>query len=373
MGSRPRGFPDGDGTVGCMGVRELLALAGAIVALVLAVPAAGSRPAAVRPAVRELVGQRLVVALHGTTASRSLLGRVRRGEVGGVILFGDNVTGETQLRSLTAGLQAAAREGGRPNLLVAVDQEGGDIRRLPWVGPSAPAEALGRMTPASVRQIARAVGTALRATGVNVDLAPVADVAVRGSFMAAEQRTFSADPARVGLIATAFAAGLADTGVAATVKHFPGIGRATLSTDRVAVTIGAASAALAGDLVPFRWALAAGAPIVMMSNATYTAYGDQPAAWSGRIQALLRGELGFRGVTITDAVEAAASTRGRSSASVAVLAAQAGVDLILVTGSEAESEAVYRRLLGRASSGSIAPASLRRSYDRVLSLKRRLG
>jgi beta-N-acetylhexosaminidase len=356
-----------------MGVRALLTLAAAIVALVLAVPAAGSRPAAVGPTVHELVGQRLVVALHGTTASQSLLGRVRRGEVGGVILFGDNVTGGTQLRSLTTSLQAAAREGGRPNLLVAVDQEGGDIRRLLWVGPSAPAEALGRMTPSSVRHTARAVGAALRAAGVNVNLAPVADVPVRGSFMAAEQRTFSADPVRVGLIATAFAAGLADAGVAATVKHFPGIGRATASTDRAAVTIDADSAALAGDLVPFRRAIAAGAPIVMLSNATYLAYGDQPATWSGRIQALLRGELGFRGVTITDALEPGASARSRSSASVAVLAAQAGVDLILVTGSEAESAAVYRRLLARASSGSISPASLRRSYDRVLSLKRPLG
>lgn len=179
--------------------------------------------------------------------------------------------------------------------------------------------------------------------------------------------------ARVGSIATAFAAGLADAGVAATLKQFPGVGRALRSTDRAAITIDASAGALADDLVPFRRAIAAGAPVVMLSNATCPAYGDKPASWSGRIQALLRGALRFRGVTITDALEAAAYTHRRSSASVAVLAAQAGVDLILVTGSEAESEAVYRRLLARAASGSIAPASLRRSYDRVLSLRRQLG
>jgi beta-N-acetylhexosaminidase len=329
--------------------------------------------AATEPTLRELVGQRLVVSMRGTTPSRTLLGRIRRGEIGGVILFGGNVASAPQLRSLTASLQAAARAGGRPPLLVAVDQEGGEIRRLPWAGPAASTADLGRGTPAEARRAARAAGTALRAAGVNVDLAPVLDVPVRGSFMAAEERTFSSSPARVGLLGTAFATGLADAGVAATAKHFPGIGRAVRSTDRSAVTLTPTGAALERDLAPFRRAVAAGVPVMMLSNASYIAFGPAPAAWSAPIQSLLRQELGFRGVTITDALDPAAATRGRTLPAAALLAVRAGVDLVLLTGSEASSDGVFRALLERAADGEISRASLHRSNDRILALKERVG
>ena len=354
-----------------MGLRALTGVA-LLSASVVAAPAAGLASAQGDDP-RSLVGQRLVVSMGGTTPSPGLLGRVRRGEVGGVILFGGNISGRVQLRSLTAALQAAARSGGWPPLLVAVDQEGGDIRRLLWAGPSEPAAALGRSTPVAVRGTAKAAGRALRQGGVNLNLAPVADVSVAGSFMAAEQRTFSADPARVGAMVAAFVEGLADARVAATVKHFPGIGRATRSTDRAAVTITARVTALQRDLAPFRRAFAAGVPVVMLSNAAYSAYGPAPATWSTRIQTLLRRELGFGGVTITDALEPAAATRRRALSSAAVLAARAGVDLILLTGTEESSDAVYRTLLERARDGTISAASLRRSYDRVVTLKQRLG
>ncbi len=350
-----------------------LAVAAVLTALLLAVPAAGSPSRAPEPSLRELVGQRLVVAFRGTSPSSALLARARRGEIGGVIIFGGNVVSAAQLRSLTASLQAAARAGGRPRLLITVDQEGGQIRRLPWAGPARSTSQLGRTSPAAVRRAAREAGQALRRAGVNVDLAPVADVPVARSFMAAEERTFSTSPTRVGLLAGAFAAGLADARVAAAVKHFPGIGRAVRSTDRSAVVLAATRTALERDLEPFRQAIAADVPIVMLSNAAYSLYGAAPAAWSTRIQSLLRGELAFRGVTITDALEPVAATRGRSLSSAAGLAASAGVDLLLLTGSEASSDAVFRDLLQRASGGAIGAASLRRSYDRILALKGRLG
>ena len=103
------------------------------------------------PTVRELVGQRFVVALSGTSPSPALLGRVRRGEIGGVILFGSNIESPAQLRRLTATLQEAARDGGRPPLLIATDQEGGQVRRLPWAGPRPATTALGRLEPAAIR------------------------------------------------------------------------------------------------------------------------------------------------------------------------------------------------------------------------------
>ena len=155
-------------------------------------------------------------------------------------------------------------------------------------------------------------------------------------------------------------------------KHFPGIGRATRNTDPSLVEIGASRGALESDLAPFRAAIGAGAPIVMISNASYPALDSKPAPWSPRIQSLLRNELGFEGVTITDALDGAAATRGRTLPSVAVLAAQAGVDLLLLTGSEASSAAAYERLVAAAAEGRIPAAALRRSYDRILALKRRL-
>lgn len=351
---------------------------GALLAGLLAVtPSAGTAALGVRadvpPPLPALIGQRLVVAMQGTSPSRQLLARVRRGEVGGVILFGSNITSSPQLRSLTSRLQAAARAGGRPPLLVAVDQEGGDIRRLPWAGPAGSAAALGQESPGAVRAAARAAGSVMRASGVNVDLAPVLDVPAPRSFMAAEQRTFAAGSARVGLLGTAFATGLADSGIAATAKHFPGIGRAIRSTDRSAVTIEATQAELARDLRPFRRVIVAGIPLVMLSNATYSAFGPAAASWSTPIQSLLRHDLGFRGVTITDALEPAAATRGLTLTRVALLTVRAGVDLVLLTGSEASSAAVFHALVADAGDGLISRASLRRSDRRILALKQRFG
>ena len=332
-------------------------------------------PAALAPpTVRELVGQRFVVAMDGTSPSRALLGRVRRGEIGGVILFGSNIENPTQLRRLTTALQEAARTAGRPPLLIATDQEGGRVRRVPWAGPLPSTTALGQLSPAAIRVQALASGRALRLSGVNVDLAPVADVPRADSFMALEERTFSAVPATVAGATVAFAKGLAGARVAAAVKHFPGIGRATRNTDRSAVEIGASRAELSdADLVPFSAAIAAGAPIVMISNATYPALDSKPAPWSPRIQSLLRGELGFQGVTISDALDGAAATRGRGLASVAALAAQAGVDLLLLTGSEVSSAAAYERVAAVAERGGISPVALRASYARIVALKRMVG
>ena len=332
-------------------------------------------PAALAPpTARELVGQRFVVAMKGTSPSSALLERVRRGEIGGVILFGSNIENPAQLRRLTVALQEAARDAGRPTLLIATDQEGGRVRRLPWAGPVPSTTALGRLNPTAIRAQALASGKALRLSGVNVDLAPVADAPRAGSFMALEERTFSADTATVAGATVAFAKGLAGARVAAAVKHFPGIGRATRNTDRTAVEIAASRAELSGtDLVPFRAAIAAGAPIVMISNATYPALDSKPAPWSPKIQSLLRGALGFQGVTISDSLDGAAATRGRGVASVATLAAQAGVDLLLLTGSEASSAAAFERVAARAERGGIAPAALRASYGRIVALKRVVG
>ena len=268
------------------------------------------------PTLEQLVGRKLIVAMSGTSPDSSLLARVRAGQVGGVILSTVNVRSVAQVRALTDALRAAARAGGQPPPLVAIDQEGGRTRRLAWAPPFASAEALGRLGATAVRAQGLATARALSAAGIDVDLAPVADVpSGAGSFIAAKKRAFSRDPARAASLTTAFAQGLSAGGVKATAKHFPGLGRATVTTDTSQVTIAATRAQLEADLAPFRALIAAGIPLVMLSNATYTAFGPKPAVLSGPVQALLRDELGFGGVTISDALNAVSADTGRARSS----------------------------------------------------------
>ncbi len=309
-----------------------------------------------------------MVGIDGTTATPSLLGRIRRGQVGGVILMGRNVRSAPQVRALTATLRSAATAGRHPFLLMT-DQEGGAVRRFRWAPPAASAEELGRLGEAAIRRRGHDTATALERLGIDVDLAPVADVpGTPGSFVSAQHRGFSAVPARTAKDATAFAAGLLDGGVAPTLKHFPGLGLALTSTDDAAVTIDAGAAALAPGLVPYRRAIAAGVvPLVMVSNAAYTAYGGKPAAWSPRVLSLLGG-LGFTGVTITDALEPLATTHGVTLPQAAVRAARAGVDLLLFVGSERSTASVYDALLAEARAGRLPRASLERSAARIADL-----
>jgi beta-N-acetylhexosaminidase len=332
-----------------------------------------SRSATAAPTTARLIGQKLVIRMDGVTPSADLLGRIRRGEVGGVVLFGSNITTRTNLITLTTALREAAAKGGQPPLLIAVDQEGGPIKRIVWAPPTISARQMGRIGLASVDRAQGArTGAALHGLGINVDFAPVADVpATTASFMYREGRTFSFSAVRTAVLADAFATGLESKGVLPTMKHFPGIGFATRNTDASVVTIRVSKARLAPGLRPYRTAIAHHIPLIMLSNASYTAYDRVNAAgWSHAIGVtLLRHVLGFKGVTITDALNGTAFARRLSPGVLAARAAKAGTDMVLLTGSEASTRAIYESLLGEAKDGSIARATLRASYDRILALK----
>ena len=325
------------------------------------------------PTLAQLIGQKLVVAMDGTIPSPDLLGRIKRGEVGGVILMGRNITTPAALVALTTELRAAAVAGGRPTLLIGVDQEGGSVKRISWIPPTLSPPQMGALAsaPTALAQ-GSATGQGLRALGIDVDFAPVADIpASTASFMYQQGRTFSKFVTRTAGLANAFASGLESAGVVPTMKHFPGLGFATRNTDTSVVTITATKSALASSLVPYRTAIAKSIPLIMLSNATYTAYDSANAAgWSRAIGfTLLRQQLGFKGVTITDSLDGTAHARKVSSATLAVKAAIAGTDLILTTGSEAASRAEYTALLKAATAGTIPGARLRASYSRILHLK----
>jgi beta-N-acetylhexosaminidase len=326
-----------------------------------------------RPTLAQLIGQKLVVRMEGRTPSADLLGRIRRGEVGGVILFGANITTKAALITLTHTLRAAARAGGQPPLLIAVDQEGGTIKRIPWAPPTLSPPQMGSIGKTSVaRAQGSNTGTALLGLGIDVDFAPVADVpSSTSSFMYKQGRTFSFNSTTTAALSDAFARGLASAGVLPSMKHFPGLGRATANTDAHVVTIKASAATLAPGLRPYRTAIGHDIPMIMLSNATYTAYDSHNAAgWSHAISVdLLRGDLAFSGVTITDSLDGTAAARGLPTWQLAVRAAKAGTDMILVTGSEATTKTDYDKLLSLAKGGFIARSTLLDSYDRILALK----
>jgi beta-N-acetylhexosaminidase len=312
--------------------------------------------------------------MSGTTPSADLLGRIGRGEVGGVILFGANVTTQAALISLSAQLQKAAKDGGQPPLLIATDQEGGTVKRIPWAPPTMTVPQMGQLgLVATARDQGQQTGSALHALGINTDLAPVADVpASNQSFMYLDGRTWSFDAGETATLSSAFARGLEVADVVPAMKHFPGIGFALKNTDTDVVDISATKAQLAPGLEPYIQALRQPIPMIMLSNATYDAYDpDNGAGWSPAIsQTLLRGQLGFRGVTITDSLTGTAAARGVAQSDLAIQAALAGTDMILIGGSEASSSTVYDALLAAARAGRIPRATLTASYNRILVLKK---
>lgn len=356
-----------------------LALAGALVGGALGMPGPTRSPVmavavtSTAPTIAQLIGQKLVVRMDGLSPSPALLGRIQRGEVGGVILFGANITTADALRRLTATLRAAAAAGGRPRLFIAVDQEGGSVKRIPWIPPTLSPPEMGRLASVSVaRTQGAATGVALHDLGIDVDLAPVADVpASTASFMYQAGRTWSFDAARTAWLSNAFAQGLRLRSVVPAMKHFPGIGYATKNTDSSVVKIWASRAQLSPGLAPYRRAVINDLPLIMLSNATYPAYDAVHAAgWSPAIVGtLLRHDLGFTGVTITDSLDGTANARGISTRRLAAAAATAGTDMILTTGSETATQSVFAYLVQQATAGAIPRATLQASYARILALK----
>jgi beta-N-acetylhexosaminidase len=357
-------------------VRRLSAALAILLLAACAAPAGSSASetlAASAPTLAQLVGQKLMVRMTGLTPSSGLLERVRAGQIGGVILFGSNVSTPAQVKALTAALQAAARSGGRPPLVIATDQEGGTVKRIPWAPPTLSPPQMGAIgLTSTARNQGIATGQALLGLGINCDLAPVADVPrTTRSFMYLDGRTWSFDATVTSSLSNAFAHGLRLAGVAPVMKHFPGIGRATQNTDDHVVTLTASQATFAPGLLPYRSAISRGAPMVMLSNATYTAWdAGNGAGWSRAIiKGLLRDQLGFKGVTITDSLTGTASVRGIPVNELAIRAAIAGADMILVTGSEASSHSTYQALLAAAQAGRIPLWRLEAQYKRILTLK----
>jgi beta-N-acetylhexosaminidase len=327
-----------------------------------ATAAATPPPKAVdRLSLAQQVGRMVILRFAGTEAPGYVREALRRRRVAGVILFRDNAVDEEQVRSLTDSLRTAS---GDLEPLVCVDQEGGEVRILPWAPPerSAPEQ----QASGTVREDAAAAGRALAAAGANVTLAPVADLpSVDGSALAG--RAFSSDSDAATAAIAESIGGWQDAGVATTVKHFPGLGGATVNTDDGPATIARTRRQLDEDLQPFVWAVEAGSEFVMASHATYPALDREHIASQSPaiIDGLLRDELGYEGVVMTDSLEAAAVQAVADVEEAAIASAEAGVDLILTTGRGSYNR-VFRAMLARAREDATFRGRVRASAARVL-------
>jgi beta-N-acetylhexosaminidase len=333
--------------------------------------AAGASAPRARPAatsatapLRVQVGELIATGFPGTSAPAWMRSRLAKRELGGVILFGYNVTSRAQVRSLDSQIQKAARG----DALIALDQEGGQVRRLPWASPLR--DGSQQSTTHVAYRSAQAAARDLAAVGANVNLAPVADVALSaGSEM--RRRAFPGNAANVSKLVTAAVRGYRGSGVAPTVKHFPGFGAARANTDNAVVRINRSKTQMQQtELRPFGAAIAAKVPLVMVAHALYPAYdGNRIASQSPAIlQTLLRAQLGFTGVVVTDSMEARAVLARSSVKEAAERSIRAGADIVLLSGSGSYLP-VYNRLLARARSDSAFRARVAESYARVRALK----
>jgi beta-N-acetylhexosaminidase len=290
--------------------------------------------------------------------------RLSKRELGGVILFGYNIASRSQVKTLDTTIQRAAHG----DALISTDQEGGQVRRLPWASPLR--DGSQQSTVHTAYRSAQAAARDLAAAGVNVNLAPVADVAL-GAASEMRRRAFPGDAASVSTLVKAAVRGYRGRGVAPTVKHFPGFGAARANTDNAAVRIDRTKSQMeATELQPFRAAIAMKVPIVMVAHALYRAYDAQRIASQSPaiLQTLLRQQLGFQGVVITDSMEARAVLARSSVAEAAERSIRAGADILLLSGSGSYLP-VYNRLLARARSDDAFRARAAQAYARIRALK----
>jgi beta-N-acetylhexosaminidase len=317
-----------------------------------------------------LAGERIVAGFGGTDVPARLEAAIRQGRVAGVVLFADNIPSRAEGRRLIARLQAIRRPPRlRDPLLVMTDQEGGLVKRIDGA-PAASAAEMGRRGAAYSREQGRRTAANLRQLGIDVDLAPVLDVARPGGTIAATERGFGASAEQVAETAIPFAVGLQKGGVAATAKHFPGLGGAPENTDFAVQRLPLSRQVLRDvDEAPYRAFVEVGGDLVMLSTAIYPAFGPDPAAFSRPIATgELRTRLGFEGVSITDALDTVAVRAFGSPAEAGVAAARAGSDLLLFT-EPAPAERAWRALVAKLRAGALDRGEFEAAAQRVLDLR----
>jgi len=315
-----------------------------------------------------------MVDFTGLEPSAEIVRLVRDG-VGGVVLFDKNVAEPAQIASLTNALQRIAADAGRPPLLISMDQEGGPVVRL-RAGATHFPSAMAFGAAGSEALVASAAGITareLRAVGVQMNFAPVLDVNTNPLNPVIGVRSYGEDPERVGRLGTAAVRALEVSGVAATVKHFPGHGDTSVDSHLGLPVVEHDLRHLDRmELAPYRPVIAAGCAAVMTAHIIFRALDpERPATVSPAVLGFLRERLGFTGVLVTDSMAMDAITGYASRGEAAVQAVLAGADIILACGAhEAQQEALHA-VRAAASHGRIPPGRIEDAAARVRALKER--
>ena len=326
-----------------------------------------------RMTLSEKIGQMVMIGVHGTEMDDDSRFMLSEYNVGGVILFDRNLETAEGVRRFTKELQEARH--GEPPLLIAIDEEGGIVSRMTDILAPPPAQQeIGESgDPALARKSAKDVSQQLRSYGFNLDFAPVADVGY-------SPRDFSDDPEKTAAFVREAVRGFGEGGILCTLKHFPGLGKGKADTHLDTVVVDADKEVLeAEDLVPFRAMITQnGTPddvdpnrfFIMVSHITYTAIDENlPASLSPAIMTdLLRGELGWQGVIVTDDLEMGAADI-IPFRELGVRAVEGGADLVLVCHDYAHQQDVYNGLLLAVQNGQIPESRIDDSVRRILRAK----
>jgi beta-N-acetylhexosaminidase len=322
----------------------------------------------------ELADQVLLLGFDGTDGSTEFLDELRSRQLGGVLVDSRNWIDSATGTALVGAIRAAGREDGRIPPLLVGSQEGGRYRAFADLPPPQTELEIGdRGSTDGAEDWARETAQALRSAGFDLNLFPVADVGTLDSPVA--DRAFSDDPAEAAELTAAAIRGCGQAGLACAALHFPGLGAASEDTDVGPATVGLDSATLeARDLVPFEAAFAERMPAVVLSLALYAAYDPViPAALSEPVATgLLRDQLDFQGVAITDDLGAGAVRAGYSVPKAAVKALAAGADLVRIDAAK-DQEGVQAAIVAAVAQGELPEERLQQAASRVLELKRSRG
>jgi beta-N-acetylhexosaminidase len=323
----------------------------------------------------QAIGQKMMWSFAGLEPTPDILSAIEQHRVGGLTLFrGMNISDPAQVCGLIETLQRAARQAHEPPLLIGADQEGGTLVAVPGTTRFPGNLALGATrSPDLAYRTGQAIGRELAAVGFNIAYAPVCDVINNALNPVVGPRSFGSNPQLVAQLAAAMVEGLQAAGMAAAAKHFPGHGD-TSSDSHYGTPVSTHTAAQlhAIDLPPFAAAIRAGARLIMTGHIALPIFDgglNLPATLSPRIlRGLLRDELGFQGIIITDALDMRAIRQDKALVLETIIAARAGVDLLLLT-SFTDQHGVYDGLLHAAQRDLLSSAEVFASADRIAALK----
>jgi beta-N-acetylhexosaminidase len=326
---------------------------------------------------QEQIGQLFMVGFWGTTVSENIIDLVQRYHVGNIILFARNIQDTQQVLALTHDLQMIAKAAGhRSPLLIAIDQENGPVQRLGPAATQFPGNmALGAIGSEQVTyDIAQATGHELQALGINMNLAPVVDVNNNPANPVIGTRSFGENPHHVARLAAAMVQGYHTAGAITTLKHFPGHGDTAVDSHLALPTIPHTMERLeAVELVPFKHGIAAGADSVMIAHIAFPAITQQDGLSAtvspAIVRGLLREQLGFDGVILSDCLEMQAITETIGVECGSILALQAGTDIVLVSHLYGRQQVSIEAVQAAVQQGELSPETVRQAAERVLSLK----